>query len=240
MVIWLQFIALLPLVVAFPYKRFDNYTSVESDFGTDYSSSAPYYNTTTTTTVDAYTTVYLPTTTLVIPTTATSQLSIVSSYIEEEGFSTFTTVVTSYETITSDGIVTSIPVTTMESYSVTKPTVAAEINEDDGVVTVTVTETETETETETVTVTETETDIEDDDLVTYSTLFLTSTLTTSYPITAEFTSDSLITTLTSFVEVTTTQTYTTETEIPVPTSEGADVSSLANSFTFSGYNTTVY
>lgn len=80
-----------------------------------------------------------------------------------------------------------------------------------------VTDTETETGSgnqctpETVTVTVTEggkaATTSDDDVT--STVVLTSTLTTSYPVQAEFTNGDDVTTITSYVQVTSTQVYTT-------------------------------
>lgn len=215
---------LLPLVTATPYKRFDNSTSVAP------ASSSDVYNTTSTTTVDAYTTVYLPSTTLVIPTSATSQLDFVSSYISKELLSTITSVITSYQTITSDDQVTSVPVT-MTSVSVTKPSASVAANENDQCTPETITETTTETETKYVSGGDDDATTEAPDSISYSTLYLTSTMTTSYPITAEFTSDDLTTTITSFVDVTSTQTITTETPVPITSSSVAPTS-------YTGFNTT--
>lgn len=256
MVNWFNVIPLLPLVAAVPYKKFDNTSviSTESIVPTATPTSAfasisgdstgPLYDSTSTKTVDEYTTVYLPSTTLVIPTTATSQLSIVSAYISQEGLSTTTKRVTSYKTITSGDMVTSVPVTIDEVSAVKPGATTTGDAQDCTPVTVTKTDTETQTVTETETIHLSESS---DDPTTYSTLFLTSTLTTSYPITAEFTTDSFTTTLTSFVQVTSTQTFTTETEIAHSSNTPYSNNTITenpvtptSSFRFTGYNSTTY
>ncbi|WEJ93558.1 hypothetical protein PSN45_001025 [Yamadazyma tenuis] len=223
-----NFLKLTPLLIsaanAVPFKRFDNQTvSATLD-----SSVSDGYSATETTWVTAYTTVVLPSTTLVIPTTATSQLSILSSYMAKEGLSNVATTITTEKTIASDGITTTAPAT------FTSEVVASA---DDACVAKTVTETVYSYVT-----LNTDTSVSYDS-VTYSTLYLTSTITTSFPVTAAFTlPDDSITTVTTYVDVTSTETKATSTPIPVSkvgvgSSSVAPLPTLGTNSTI-GYNST--
>lgn len=222
--------ALIPAIVAVPFKRYENATTADFD----------PFNSTSTTTLTQFTTIQLPSTTLVVPASATSQLSILSDWMEREGMSTVTTYVTSYETLTSDNSVVTQPVTLSSEYVVAKTDINpmdTEI-ETSGCQAITVTKTETETETVTETVGGITSATEEE--TTYSTIYLTSTLTSSYPVTAELTYSDLTTTLTTFVEITTTSTYQSTTALPTSYS---NTTSVLPSMTLNptvGYNSTSF
>ena len=233
---------LLSCVHAVPFKRYDNSSSFSSipsitasastsatlaDFDPDESSSGAYYNSTST--VYEYQTVTLPSTTLTIPETATSQLSVLSSYMDDS-ISTSTMYVTRYQTLTSDGVTTTKPVGTETSEAIvySRPTEGNneednEDNEEDVEITSTVFKTITQDDTsssddscgkETVTVTVTDTPSPSP-----------FTRTTSYPVTAEFTMDESTSTLTTFIQVTETLDATSTTSDSMVTSESVASSS---------------
>lgn len=228
MVNYIKLLSLLPAVLAVPYKRYENGTS--SDV------SSEYFNTTSTETVYDYTTIVLPSTTLVMPTSATRELSILSGYMDAEGISTITSYITKYQTLTSGDQTLTVPVTIATQAVVP----AEEESSSAGCEAVTVTVTETETETETITAgaitdatASSDVNSEEEELI-YSTIYLTSTLISSYPVEAEFTYSDITTTLTSYIEITSTITSSSETVISTKSGDHATASPSAIAPGFNG------
>lgn len=247
-------ILLASAVVAVPFKRYDNSSdaAVSSGFSAEivpvsstefvsvasataepsavstYVEGESESEVDTTITVDEWITITLSDTTLTLNAKSTSAVekALAAEASTTEDDTTITSTITQYQTITSDGVTTEVPVSTVtttyveddetvEATTTSTVTRITTVTLDDGSVT---TEAATDVcEATTVTVTVTETPSAAD------------VVTTSYPITAEFTVGDLTTTITSFVEVTTTLASTTSDPVSLVPSASASATPYYNS-----------
>ncbi|CUM63019.1 uncharacterized protein PRCAT00000581001 [Priceomyces carsonii] len=207
----MRFLAAIPVVLAVtsayavPHKRFNNETSSDvlgynaDKVATSLASSSDID---TTITIDKYVTIRLPSSTFTVAASETGDIEAIASSAD---VTPSTSTVIEYETLTSGSETKTIATTTyttevlptVEASKNTTTTVTKTVSEDSG------SGNEESCGANTVTVTVTKSGASDPT----STLYLTSTFTTSYPIEAVFTNGDDTTTLTSFVEVTSTLHY---------------------------------
>lgn len=198
-------LALASYVSAVPFKRYDNATET---IVTAFSSSAEVD---TTITINKYVTITLPSTTLTLDASATAAIASAEKDASPAAELTVTSVITKYSTLTIGGSEITTPVSTVTSIYKQGPTTTSTIT-----TFVTITQSYDSMSAEaatgehcipaTVTVTVTEQPSKTD-AVGVSTI--TDTITTSYPVVAEFTINDLTTTITSYVEVTSYETSLT-------------------------------
>lgn len=197
---FVKVIAAAAVASAVPFKRYDNNTEAYSPQSADYD---------TTVTIDKFITITLPSTTLTVPATASDDVAKAISLAEAIGLIepiTTTSTIVEYTTIEDHGSAVESPIATKTSTITSTPTTTSTITQF-----VTITEPESSSALEacaastvTVTVTEKESSKSEAAVVTG-----TTTHVSAYPVEAEFTLSGTTTTITSFVDVTTTDIFTT-------------------------------
>lgn len=206
-----KLVSIAALASAVPFKRYDNNTDVQI--------ASVLSDVDTTITVDKYVTITLPSTTLTVPATASIAKEALASQ-SAQGELTVTSTIVEYTTLVDQGTSLTTPVSTRTSTITSTPTTTSTITSF-----VTITEAEKSDasdvcvpSTVTVTVTEKPNHSTDESSVVTS----TSTFVSSYPVEAEFTLSGSTITVTSFVDVTSTQTFTTteNSSLPLGASNG--------------------